>query len=108
MFGQDIEALAPAVAMSVARFVAVEAALFERDFGALAEILEAYRHDRLGAGPAVLVVPRMRHHDELVRNDLAVDAAEPVLATLRIAHVAAPLAARTNVALARGNRVAAR
>jgi hypothetical protein len=108
MFAEDVEALAPAVAMSVARLVAVEAGLLEDEPGALAEILEPHRHDGLDAGPAVLVVPHVRHHEELVRHDLAINAAEPERGAVGRHHAAAPFAARTHVALALCNGIAAR
>src|ERR1043165_3117856 len=108
MLGEDIEAFAPAAAVPVARLVRVEAGLLERDLGARAEVLETYGHDRRRAGPAILVVPCMRHHQQLVRNDLAIDTAEAMVAASRIAHLAAPFAAGANVALAVRDRVAAR
>src|ERR1041385_4870188 len=107
MFGEPIETLAPAPAMAVARFVRGEAGLFERDFGAAAHLFEADRDQRFGPGLAVLL-PGVRHHQTRARHDLAIGAAKPMLAAIRIAPAAAPLAADTQVALAPGDRIAAR
>src|SRR6188474_3594062 len=99
MLFEQIEALAPALLVAVARLHAVEAGLLEREPGAVLEVLEAHRDDGLMTGPAALVVPRVRHRKKLVRHDRAVDAAEPVLAPFGIAHAAAPPAADPQVAL---------
>src|SRR3954447_23492508 len=107
MFGELIEAFAPAATMPVARRLRGEAGLLQGDFGAAAQILEAHRHQRLGTRLAVLL-PRMSHDQQLVRHDLAIGAAEPMRPTVRIAHAAAPLSADAQFARALRNRVAAR
>ena len=83
MLGENVEAFAPAFLVAVARAGGVEAALFEGDLGPAAEILEPHRHERLVTGNAVLF-PGVRHHQQPVRNDLAIDAAEPKLVAVRV------------------------
>src|SRR5262245_9346893 len=108
MFGEQIETLAPALAMSIAVGIRAEAGLFERDLGATAHVLEAHGDQRFEARLAALVIPDVGHHEALVRHDLAIGAAEPKLRTVVRAHAAAVLAAGTHFAFARRDRVAAR
>src|SRR6201988_316281 len=108
MFGEQVEALAPALAVSIAIGIAVETGLFERNLRAATGVLEAHRDQRFGTGLAVLVIPDVRHHEALRRHDLAISAAEPKLRAIRCAHAAAVLAADAHIALACRDRVAAR
>src|SRR5882757_9744071 len=108
MLGEQVEAVAPAAGMSVARLHRVEAGLLQRDFGLAGQIPELHRHDGLGAGLAVLAVPRMRHDNALVFDDLKIDATEPKLLAVGAAHAAAKPAAGARIALGVRDRKGAR
>src|SRR3954469_8082762 len=108
MLGEQIEALSPSACVSVARLNRIEAGLLQRDFCLASQSLEPDRHDGFRPGPAALVVPRMGHDNALVRNDLAIDAAEPKLLAVGRAHAAAPLSTGAKIAFRMGDREAAR
>src|SRR5262245_2812851 len=108
MAGEAVEAFGPAARMSVARFGRFEARLMEREPGLAALIGEAHRHDGLVPALAVLILPAVGEDEQFVFDDLAVDAAEPMLGAVGRAHHASPGSARV-AQLARGivNREAA-
>src|SRR5262245_39262415 len=94
--------------MSVARFGRFEARLVERELGPAALIGEPHRHDSLVPALAALILPAVGEDEQFVFDDLAVDAAEPMLGAVGSAHYASPGAARAQFALGTGNREAAR
>src|SRR4029453_19388295 len=103
MVGEAVEAFGPPARVSVARFGRLEARLVERELGLAALIGEPHRHDGLVPALAVLILPGMGEDQQFVLDDLAVDAAEPMLGAVGSAHHASPSAARTQLAIGIGN-----
>src|SRR5262245_45803868 len=91
--GEAVEAFGPSARVSVARFGRLEARLVEREPGLAALIGEPHRHDGLVPALAVLIVPGVCEDEQFVFDDLAVDAAEPMLGAVGGAHHASPGAA---------------
>src|SRR5262245_46962622 len=106
--GEALEAFGPSARVSVARFGRLEARLVERELGLAPLIGEPHHHDGLVPALAVLILPGVGEDEQFVLDELAIDAAEPMLGAVGSAHHASPGAARTQLALGIGNREAAR
>src|SRR5262250_2026372 len=80
--GLLVERLAPAADMAVAPFDGAERCLVEGLDGLAAALFEGDRHHHLEPSGRPIILPDEGEHQPLVWHDLAIDAAEPVLAAI--------------------------
>src|SRR5262245_29083773 len=100
VFGEAIEAAAPAAAMPVALCDGIEFRLMEDHPGLAANFLERDGDEGLVAAAAVLAIPREGVDQALRRDDLAHDAAVPQIAAAAVGpQAAAPSSAGPRLVL---------
>src|ERR1700720_3225252 len=87
--GETFEAACPAGHVTVAPLDRLESGLVQREFRPRALLGEGHRGQQFVARIAIDILPGERENDPLRLNDFAIDAAFPVLGTLRRAHAAA-------------------
>src|SRR6516164_6225488 len=91
--GLLVERLAPAADMAVAPLDRAERRLVEGLDGLAVPLFEGDRHYHLEPRRRAVILPGESEHQPLVRHDLAVDAAKPVLAVIGgLDHPAIPAA----------------
>src|SRR5215467_13373283 len=80
--GLLVERLAPAADVAVATLDGAERCLVERLDGLAVALFEGDRHHHLEPCRRSFVLPGKGEYEALVRHDLAVDSAEPVLTVI--------------------------
>src|SRR5262249_21063690 len=104
VFGKALQRAIPTAPMRITSSDGLEDGLMQRQLRLPTTFLEGYRHQCFVAGLTPRILPCVGEDEPLRLHELTVDAAQPMIGTLRRAHAEAVGASRAEIHRAGGQR----